>query len=180
MKKTKSLIFAFIGILILLTVDFISKRLALEYLVRGMRINLIKGILGLHYVENTGAAFGVLSGKLLPIVLLTPLIVILVMCLYVKSIDKARLKAFRIFCLLFVAGSLGNFVDRVFYGFVVDFFEFQFVNFPVFNVADIYLTFSTLLMLALILFYYKEEDWDFIKREKKTLYDSKNQNNNCE
>lgn len=180
MKKIKSLIFAFIGVLALLAVDFVSKKLALEYLVNVTRINLIKGVLGLHYVENRGAAFGVLSGKLLPIVILTPLIVISVMWLYMKSIEKVRLKAFRIFCLLFVAGSLGNFIDRVFYGFVVDFFEFQFINFPVFNVADIYLTVSTVLMLILMLFYYKEEDWDFIKREKKALYGSKNQNNNCE
>lgn len=180
MKKMKSLIFAFIGVLALLAVDFISKRLALEYLVGVTRINLIKGVLGLHYVENRGAAFGVLSGKLLPIVILTPLIVLSVMWLYMKSIDKTRLKAFRIFCLLFVAGSLGNFVDRVFYGFVVDFFEFQFIDFPVFNVADIYLTISTLLMLVLMLFYYKESDWDFIKKEKMTVYGSKNQDNNLE
>lgn len=180
MKKTKSIIFAFIGILVLLTIDFISKRLALDYLVPVRGINLIKGIFGLHYVENRGAAFGVLSGKLLPVVILTPIIVILVMWLYIKSIEKVRLKAFRIFCLLFAAGSLGNFIDRVFYGFVVDFFEFQFINFPVFNVADIYLTVSTLLMLVLMLFYYKESDWDFIKKEKMTVYGSKNQDNNLE
>ena len=65
-------------------------------------------------------------------------------------------------CILFFAGALGNFIDRVFRNYVVDFFYFKLIDFPVFNVADIYVTVGTFILAFLLLFYYKEEDLDRI------------------
>ena len=61
-----------------------------------------------------------------------------------------------------MAGAFGNLIDRVFRGYVVDFFYFKWIDFPVFNVADIYVTVTMILLLILILFFYKEEDLDFL------------------
>ena len=63
---------------------------------------------------------------------------------------------------LFFAGAIGNFIDRVRQGYVVDFFYFSLINFPIFNVADIYVTAAAFLLIFLCLFYYKEEDFEQI------------------
>ena len=61
-----------------------------------------------------------------------------------------------------MAGAFGNMIDRAFRGYVVDFFYFKLIDFPVFNVADIYVTVAAFAMIILGLFYYKEEDYNKI------------------
>jgi signal peptidase II len=63
------------------------------------------------------------------------------------------------FLMVFIAaGAVGNMIDRVFLGYVRDFLYFSLIDFPIFNVADIYVTCATILLILLLLFYYKEED----------------------
>ena len=71
--------------------------------------------------------------------------------------------------LLVLSGAVGNIIDRVCRGYVVDFFEFTFFDWPVFNVADIYVSVATVVLILLVLFYYKDEDLNHIlkNREKK-------------
>ena len=66
-----------------------------------------------------------------------------------------------------MAGAIGNMIDRAVRGYVVDFFYFRLIDFPIFNVADIYVTVTMILLLILILFYYKEEDLEFLSRKGK-------------
>ena len=66
------------------------------------------------------------------------------------------------------AGAAGNLIDRVFRRSVVDFIYFKPIDFPVFNVADIYVTTATAVMMILVLFYYKDEDFAFLKRSPRT------------
>ena len=66
-------------------------------------------------------------------------------------------------CTLLVSGAAGNFIDRVRFGYVRDFIYFKLINFPVFNVADCYVTVSVVLLIILILFVYKEDDFEFFK-----------------
>ena len=65
------------------------------------------------------------------------------------------------------AGAVGNMIDRVFRGYVIDFFYFSLIDFPVFNVADIYVVVSILVLVYLFLAVYKEEDFDFLQKRKK-------------
>lgn len=162
-ENRKKCILGLAFVVLLWAIDFLTKQLAIYYLKPISEIPLIKGIFVLHYTENQGAAFGIFAGKLLPVLIITPIIVGLVSWLYVKSIDLPKFKAFRTICIFFVAGTLGNFVDRVIYKYVVDFFYFELIDFAIFNVADIYLTLSTIVLLFLIIFYYKDSDWNFIK-----------------
>ena len=64
---------------------------------------------------------------------------------------------------MITAGGIGNLIDRVRLNYVVDFIYFSLIDFPVFNVADIYVTVSMFLLLILVLFYYKDEDFQFLK-----------------
>ena len=66
-----------------------------------------------------------------------------------------------------MAVAFGNLIDRVARGYVVDFFYFKLIDFPIFNVADIYVTVTMVLLIGLILFYYKEEDFEFLSRKGK-------------
>ena len=80
---------------------------------------------------------------------------------------ERRYLVLRILAVLIVAGAIGNFIDRLRLGYVVDFFYFCLIDFPIFNVADIYVTVSTFVLLFVMFFYYKEEDLDRIFRGRK-------------
>lgn len=70
-------------------------------------------------------------------------------------------------CILLAAGAIGNFIDRVRFGYVRDFIYFKIINFPVFNVADCYVTVSVIIFIILILFVYKnEDDFAFLSLKK--------------
>ena len=162
-----NIIIAVISIILLVFVDFITKKSAFDILRFSSGISIIKGIFKLEYVENRGAAFGILQGRLLPVIIITPILVFLVGYIHIKSIGIRKFRLFRAVSVFFIAGTIGNFIDRVFYGYVIDFFYFELINFPVFNMADIYLTLSTIVILIALLVYYRDEDWNFIRKNKK-------------
>lgn len=128
---------------------------------------LIDGVFHLTYIQNTGAAWGMLKGHTMPLVLLTVLFLLVCGWLYAGLSSEKRFRPLRI-CLVFLtSGAIGNMIDRVKLHYVVDFFDFRLISFPVFNVADIYVTVSMLVLLFLCLFYYKDEELDRIFSRKK-------------
>ena len=78
-----------------------------------------------------------------------------------------KLQSLRIILIFISAGAAGNLIDRFFLGYVRDFIYFSLIDFPVFNVADIYVTCAVALLIILILFYYKEEDFSFLQKSGK-------------
>jgi len=72
-----------------------------------------------------------------------------------------------ILLVLIASGAVGNLIDRVSLNYVVDFFYFKLINFPIFNVADIYVSVSCVLLAVLLIFFYKENDFDFLSKNKK-------------
>ncbi len=130
-----------------------------------------KGFLSFEYLENRGAAWGVLSGRIIFLTLLTIFFTLILFVIIIK-IEKAiirtndKIKLFSIIQFLLVllaAGALGNLVDRLRFGYVVDFIQFEFMDFPIFNIADCYVTVSALLLVVILLFFIKEEDIGKIK-----------------
>lgn len=120
-----------IGILIL---DQVSKALVRASLVPGESVKLIPGLLNLTFVNNVGAAFGLFPGRQ-PVFMATSLLVLFVIAAYWRRVHPREwpvVLALGLVC----AGAVGNLVDRAMLGRVTDFFEFGFVQFPVFNVAD--------------------------------------------
>ena len=157
---------------LLIALDQFTKSLAVTYLKNQPNIILLKGIFELEYLENRGAAFGIMQGQKTFFVIFTIIAMLAIIWFYLKRIpDNKKYRYLDIICILLFAGGIGNFIDRVRFNYVVDFFYFSLINFPIFNVADIYVTVGAFIMIVLGMFYYKEEDYDIIfppsKKEKE-------------
>lgn len=164
-------------VLVLLGIDQYTKWLAVVHLKGGEDFILIKNILSFSYLENTGAAWGVLSGKTILFVVVTCILAVLivaVMCrlesMIIKEGGRKIYTVIQVDMAVLIAGAFGNLVDRAANGYVVDFIKTDFINFPVFNVADCYVTISMLLLIILLLCFVKEDELDrmfFFKKNKK-------------
>lgn len=109
-------------------------------------------LINLTYLENRGAAFGILQDKRILFVILTIAIVLYLLYYFITNL-KSNSLALNIAFSLIISGALGNFYDRLFQGYVVDFIEFAFIDFPVFNIADILVTVGCGLLIIYILFH---------------------------
>lgn len=151
-----------IGVLLIL-LDQWTKYLAVGHLMGQEDKILLEGVFQLHYLENRGAAFGILQNQKVVFIVLTLLILAAILYVYIWRIPRQkRYLPLNIIAVLFFAGALGNFIDRLAKGYVVDFFYFSLIDFPVFNVADIYVTVAAGLLLVYGLFYYKDDDYEKI------------------
>ena len=102
----------------------------------------------------------------------TVLILALILYVFLKAPLTGRYRSLRMVLTVLAAGAAGNLIDRLFHGYVVDFFSFCLINFPIFNVADCYVVISGILFVLLFLFYYKDEDLavfvpSFLKKKTK-------------
>lgn len=140
------MIYSLISIVLLVGLDRFSKILAVKYLSGGTPVTVIPHILGLRYTENTGAAFSMLSKNTDFLIIIT--IVSMAFLVYLIFIKKYGTVIERALMTVVLAGGIGNLIDRIVSGYVVDYFEFLFMNFAVFNVADIYITVGITLYLV--------------------------------
>lgn len=132
--------------LVLVALDQLVKYWAFTKLSVLGTIPIIDSVFHFTYVENRGAAFSILQNQRWLFLILTPIIMaVIIFVLYKKRIYS---KTGRIGLYLILAGALGNLIDRIWHGFVVDLFDFRLIHFPVFNVADIYV------VCGVILFFY--------------------------
>ena len=155
---------------VLIALDQLVKIWAIANLQGQPERPLIQGFIHLTYLENPGAAWGVLSGfggaqVLLSIVKLV--VLGLAIAYFVKLPLESRFTLLRIPLLLIIAGGIGNLIDRVRLGFVVDMFAFRFINFPVWNVADAYVTVGVFLFAAMAVFVVKDAPFFGTPSEKK-------------
>ena len=156
--KTRKFFGPFIFVLLLAAIDQISKYMASVNLMFREDIVVIKGLLSLTYHENAGAAFGMFQGGRW-FFLVFAVIIAVVIGYYYKNLPDGKVYTFiRFFLILILAGALGNSVDRLVNGYVVDFLQFDFIRFPIFNVADIFVVCGTFLMAITVLFFVKDEE----------------------
>ena len=162
----KAIIFLII-IIGLIALDQITKEAAVANLKGSDPYVIIDNIFELLYVENRGAAFGIMNGWRSFFLLLAP-IVALALFAEILYIPLTRHYLPMIICLTGIAsGAIGNFIDRFRQAYVVDFLYFKPIDFPVFNVADIYVTCSVFLLMYLIIFYYSDDDLNTMNPLKK-------------
>ena len=154
-------------IFILTFLDQGSKYFVLTRLINTPDIILIPGVLQLHYLENRGMAFGLFEGKIPVFVILCVLFFCVFFYVYARIPRTGYYLPLTITSLIMVSGALGNFIDRVFRKYVVDFIYFSLIDFPVFNIADIYVVCSGILLVILVCFKYKnDEDYHFLRLKK--------------
>lgn len=166
-KRALTALFSF-SVLILF--DQWTKFLAISYLKGNQPLEIIPDVFELHYLENRGAAFGMMQGKQMFFVVIAFFAVGAVAYFYFKMPWKKKYHYLRMLGIAIAGGAVGNLIDRLVHGYVVDFFYFKLIDFPIFNVADIYVSVATVLLALLILFFFKEEELECIfpagKKEK--------------
>lgn len=156
-----------LSLLILVLLDQLTKYWAAVTLKENAPIVLWKGVFEFHYLENRGIAFGLFQNKTIVFIIFTVMI-LAVLCYYFYKVPASkRMLPLQVCMVLLGAGAIGNLIDRLINNFVIDFLYFKLINFPIFNVADCYVTISLVLLIGLISFYYKEEELDFHAKWKK-------------
>lgn len=166
MNHTKTYISGTVGVISLILIDRITKYLAFIYL-KDNSIVLIRGALELQYLENSGAAWGMMSGRHTFFVLIALIITAFLVFYYIRMPYQPRYRPLRFVFILLCAGALGNMIDRITNGYVIDFIYFSLIDFPVFNFADICVSVSAVLLIILILFYYSDDELSFFRIGKK-------------
>lgn len=152
--------------LVLLLIDQLTKLWAVKILKPIGSIPIIRNVLEIYYVENRGAAFGIMQNKQWFFLLITVAVLVGLVWVFGKIPEEKHFMPLKV-CLYFVgAGAIGNMIDRIFRKYVVDFIYFSLINFPVFNVADIYVTVAAFMLVVLMLFFYQEEDLDRVFSKK--------------
>ncbi|MBQ7038305.1 MAG: signal peptidase II [Clostridia bacterium] len=154
----------------LVSLDQLTKWLAVLSLKNAETITIIPKVLGLTYVENTGAAFGILQGQRWLFLILTGAVMAAILWLLLFGSFRKHL-IFNISATLIVAGGIGNFIDRSIHGYVVDFIEVLFFEFPVFNVADCYVVIGSVLLLVFFLFIYDDKKVPIASKTEETHED---------
>lgn len=152
-----SIIIIVIGVVL----DQFTKNLAVTHL-QDAPIPIIENVFELQYLENRGAAFGMMQNQQLFFVVVGVIMLVLFSYMYVKMPHTKRFLPLRACFVAITAGAIGNMIDRLALNYVIDFFYFKLIDFPIFNVADIYVTCATFALAFLIIFYYKEDEIDAI------------------
>jgi len=140
----------------LIAVDQLSKYLAYTFLRPIDTVPVINGVFSLTYVENVGAAYGVLQGARWFLIGVTVVVMAGIVYYYRKLPKEKPYNKVRFALLLIASGALGNFIDRLRNGYVVDFFQARFINFPVFNIADSCVVIGVIFFAILYLFVFKD------------------------
>ena len=166
-QRIFSFIQLFVAVALLTGFDQLTKLLAVKNLKGKADIPLIPDVLYFQYLENRGAAFGIFQDRKIFLVLLTSLILVGVCYVLWKIPADKKYIYLKLLCFLIPAGGIGNLIDRVRLDYVIDFIYFAPIDFPVFNVADIYVSVGMVFLFTVVLFYYKDEDFEFLKWKNK-------------
>lgn len=133
---------------VLVIIDQIIKSAIVSHIALGASTTVVPGLLSLTNLHNSGAAWSILQGKMSFFYLIS-VVALGVMVYLLWRLREHRLYEFGI--VLMIAGTLGNFIDRIRIGYVVDMFQLDFINFPIFNFADSCLTVGVILILIGVL-----------------------------
>lgn len=183
-KSGKVMGISLLVVVSMVILDQITKYLAVIKLRGQAPFVLIDGVFQLRYLENTSAAFsfdpvslihrifhiayfdanpGVfLACKMIFFVILTAVVLVFLAILYRRIPWNRHFLPLNLILLSLGAGAAGNLIDRVVRHYVVDFFDFNLINFPIFNVADIYVTVAEIALIIMVIFFFKEEDYEVI------------------
>ena len=137
---------------VLIVADYITKLWAERVLTKISSIPLIENVFHLTYVENRGIAFGMFSGGRVVFIAVSLIVMAVLLIIVFKTPKDTRTVWLKGGASLVIAGAIGNLIEHIVKGYVVDFFDFRLINFPVFNVADIAVCVGVVMLLIHFLF----------------------------
>lgn len=158
---------------VLIIIDQLTKYFARTSFSDGSDYLFIPKIIRFVLHKNTGAMWGIFSdtkNSVIYLTLATVIILSLILFVYFHIPDTKKYTPLLWIIVFVFSGAIGNLIDRIFLQYVTDFICTEFINFPVFNVADCYITVSVFVLCYLILFHYTDSDLDFLsfKKHKST------------
>ncbi len=148
-----------IAVILLVALDQVVKALVRGLIPLGTSVSFIPHILNLTYIRNTGAAFSSLEGKTFFLGIVSALVSLVLIYMLAKPVVRHPVGRWIVTVVL--AGALGNMIDRFFLGYVTDMFQTVFINFAVFNVADIYVVLGVIALAVYGVFF-----WDRLEPKK--------------
>ena len=161
---------------LLVFLDQWSKAWAVEALKDKPALPLIPDVLELQYLENTGAAFGLLKDARSFFLISTVMVLVIILSVLTRMPLGKRHFPLRLLLIIIAAGAVGNLIDRVQLHYVRDFIYFKPINFPIFNVADICVSCATIVLIILLMAVYKDKDLAFLSRETAQAKDASSGN----
>jgi signal peptidase II len=154
-KKIKyAVLFVLSGIFI--AIDQWIKEMVYVNLSQGESVSFIPHVLSITHIHNSGAAWSLLEGKILFFVLLTMMVICVILYYLWKYIEKSNLMITSL--VLILSGAVGNLIDRVKFGYVIDMLKTDFMDFPIFNVADSCLVVGVFLLFLYLMFMERQEN----------------------
>lgn len=166
-SKKVLLVFDILLIALLVSADQLVKHFVSIALEQQGSIVLIEGILQLTCLKNTGGIFGFLQNQNAFLLFMACILFLIFFYLLIKLPDKPKFVILHPVLSCMLAGALGNLTDRIRFGYVIDFIYFIGINFPIFNGSDVLISVSVLVLIGLLLFYYKEQDLEFLTFKQK-------------
>ena len=166
-SRGKMLLIDVLLAVVLLAFDQFTKWLAVTRLKGNPAYVLIDGVLEFNYLENRGSAFGMFQNQKVFILGVGFVFLAILLFLLFRLPKQRKFCIVHILVAMIIAGGVGNMIDRFRFDYVVDFISFVLINYPIFNVADIYVVLAVIGIFILFLFVYKEEDLDFLSFKKK-------------
>ncbi len=163
----RNIIISIITFAILYMIDRVSKTYVASKLKDSDPITFFNDKFELSYLENVGAAWGILSGKQLFLIVFTMLIICIIIFFYFRIPGDKRFLILKISVILLLTGAIGNLVDRIRFNYVIDFLYFKAIDFPVFNIADCYVTVGAFILVLCLMFKYDQDELDFWFLSKK-------------
>lgn len=160
-KKIMLVVDAILAI-VLLVLDQYTKFLAITHLKDNPAHVLIDGVLELQYLENRGSAFGMLQNQKVFLLFVGALFMAVILYFLLKLPAQKKFRVVHVLFSVIIAGGLGNMIDRVRFDYVVDFISFVLIDYPIFNVADIYIVLATIGLFIVFMFVLKESDLEFL------------------
>lgn len=139
----------------LVAIDQFTKYLTVQNIALYEVVEFIPNVLSFTYIQNSGAAWSILEGQILFFVVVT--VIVIAVILYYLYTEGQEDKFFGTILSIILAGTIGNFIDRLLYQYVVDMFKLEFIDFPIFNVADSLLVVGVILMIVYTIYIEKKE-----------------------
>ena len=181
-KALKRIVLPAAIVALIVGLDQWVKILPLKYIRGTEGFYIINKVLRICFVKNEGMAWGMLQNKQVLFIILTPIVVAGLVYVYYRMPFEKKFVWLRICDIFLVGGAIGNLIDRIFrgeqlfHGYVVDMIYVEIINFPVFNIADSFITVGFAMLVILFIFVYKESDFDLIfggSKKKKAADENK-------